>query len=741
MYTKRDELDVQLNIIEGEIPDDIYGVFYVSYPVGSVNSGGLPFPKNLPDGSNNNEYASPIMNGDGMVLKIDLNNLKNIQAKTRLMKTPCYWADYNTRYGTKNINPLIPFKNFGISRMSLMLGARNELNTAIIPIKFKNQKNSSLLASYDVGRPYVLDANSLELKTAVGALSEWIPATPPFIKWPFPLIQTSAHPTFDAETQELFTVNYTRSMQSMMANEKVINTLSKNPEMFEKELEKRIRLANVAVSDEEKEKLIREFFENLEKYVPIDAKNTLVNVEVDEKSWLGKRIENIVNFVKKYLKKLLGSWLSDEIKKVEDEFKTFNNVYLMQWDGGNVINKWMLMDEFNQPIVISECMHQTSITKDYIFLTDCAFKFSLDLLVNNPFQHNPVIDEALRWLIARPMVPYTKGYIIKRRELQKGKKSIRALMMKESIPLESIHYDCEFENKNNIITLYAVHNTATCIAEWVRSFDKNKITGTAADPELMGMFAVGCMDITRFGKWQINGETGEIKQSDIFCEEGKWRDKNLGANTWGLGLFTYRDMISATKNAATIDTIYFTSNGVDDRLLTQFIYDLYEKYDNRIVPLHEMLEVAKRGVPFSITMLDTKSMKALQYFQLEKYEYIRGLHFIPRKVAKTDNYSIDGYLFCSMQVGKVISEGVQYQSEFWIFDASNIEKGPIAKLFNEEIIFCFTLHTAWLEEAINSDLPYNIDTREDINEVINKLILTREEVQIFFDKNVYPHFQ
>ena len=202
LYTSRNEVDGELEIFEGQVPDDIQGSFYVCYPVGSVNSDGLPFPEKLLNGDHNPEAATPIMNGDGMAVRVTMKPGEKTTVRSRILKTPCYWADVNSRYGTKHYE-VLGFRNFGISRMSMGLGARNEVNTALIPVHFKDSENPYLLATYDVGRPFIMDPESMELITPVGWNKEWVQGTPPFLPWPFKLVQSTAHPTFDPVTREL----------------------------------------------------------------------------------------------------------------------------------------------------------------------------------------------------------------------------------------------------------------------------------------------------------------------------------------------------------------------------------------------------------------------------------------------------------------------------------------------------------------------------------------------------------
>src|SRR4051794_29957225 len=69
MYTTRNETDGTLEVYEGHLPSALHGIFYTVYPVGSVNSGGLPFPQQS-GGKYNPEYSTPIMNGDGYIVSI-----------------------------------------------------------------------------------------------------------------------------------------------------------------------------------------------------------------------------------------------------------------------------------------------------------------------------------------------------------------------------------------------------------------------------------------------------------------------------------------------------------------------------------------------------------------------------------------------------------------------------------------------------------------------------------------------
>ena len=68
----------------------------------------------------------------------------------------------------------------------------------------------------DASRPWELDPESLEMVTPLGRQEEWSTALPSWIEgltnWPFPLVMSTAHPGWDHEEEELYTVAYGMSV-------------------------------------------------------------------------------------------------------------------------------------------------------------------------------------------------------------------------------------------------------------------------------------------------------------------------------------------------------------------------------------------------------------------------------------------------------------------------------------------------------------------------------------------------
>ena len=97
-----------------------------------------------------------VLNGDGMLYRLGFEGGEAI-LKTRMMKTPCYYADLAAQLVPKFDKPGYRFLDGGMVRHSLLLGTRNQMNTAFLATK------EHLLATFDAARLHIIDPDSLEL--------------------------------------------------------------------------------------------------------------------------------------------------------------------------------------------------------------------------------------------------------------------------------------------------------------------------------------------------------------------------------------------------------------------------------------------------------------------------------------------------------------------------------------------------------------------------------------------------
>lgn len=636
---------LELEVREGEIPEDLYGHVFVIGPAGTVGSRteDLLYPGGT---------GASLYNGDGMVYRLDFNRKNQVSVSSRIVETPCYYADLETTPGSKYAN--LGFSNLGMGRLSPVLGFRNEVNTAFLPFKFSRDENWRMLVTWDAGRPYEIDPVSLEIITPIGWNREWSEQkliwktdSYPYI---FGLNLTTAHPIFDAHTDQLFMVNWSRSLSTLKAPiiRHQLNTALKS-----------------------------NLFQKYEKIFP--------------------SIPQIVSYLSKA------------------EGKDF--VYLMCWDGSNeTIKKWKIVDAAENSIKIEQSMHQISVTRDYIVLMDTSFKFGIEQLIYDIVPNNQGI-ENYRDILNYPQAPDTVLYLVRRDDLEPDRTLVKA--QRVEIPREIAHFMTDYENPDGCITLHCTHNNGWDAAEWIHDYD-----APAGQPEkpighrLVGM-TTGTTDINHLGKYVIQVESGQIRRKSIL---------NDPRYTWATAIGTFNNNVPSEAH----EDIYWISWGCWKELMTDFMCDLYSSYKYRRIKLGEIKKISEEGKPSSLCRLNTKAMKITDGYQFPPGYFGNSPQFMPR--SESTDSSTDGYILCLVSFDET-------QRELWLFDAKNLNKGPICKLNHPDLKFGLTIHSTWIPSIHSRMADYYIPVEEDYEALIkNQSPEVRDEIRELFKKKIYPKF-
>ena len=626
-----------------------------------------------------------VWNGNGLIYRFDFDEAGAVKLTTRLAKTPCYYADLATKPGSDDQR--MQFRDFGMARFSLTLGMRNQLNTAFVPMQFEPDAPSRLLLTFDGGRPYEIDPVTLELATPVGSNEEWRPGMT--LKVPFPAVLSTAHPAFDPWTQELFTANYGRSLA---------NFLETIPFLYELD----------ALPDE-----LEELLDAIASWVNLDAQlNALLKPFQDLADVLFRQLQAPIE-------KFLG---------------VANFVYLMRWDGDGPIQRWRLITPDGDPVRIEQTMHQIGVSQDYVILMDTSLKFGLEQILSHPLPRSKAGNRAVRSLLTRPQDPNTAIYLVRRDQLLPADADrITDIVAKRlMIPLETGHFLVDYENPDGRITVHLAHECATDVSEWVRRYDVSAINQQPLPADLQGMIAVGAMDVGRLGRYVIDGEQGILLESQVVQDSRR---------TWGLGLYTYREQDRNGQPPKSFKSLYWQSLGFWPDLMPTFIYQLYEEYPHRMVPLEQLWPIPEEGQgrPSSLMRLDTDTMTVADAYDFPLVgeasdtwdgHVVNSPQFVPRVRPSDAAAEVDGYLVCP-----VISS---QRKEIWIFDAADLARGPLCRLSHPDFQPGYTIHTTWLPQIARRQATYNVPVRQDYEPLVEK---AAPAVQQLFETAVYPYFQ
>jgi carotenoid cleavage dioxygenase-like enzyme len=657
---------LRLEVKEGAIPLDLQGHVFIVGPVGFENC--------------NYGEGLAIFNGDGMIYRLDLDQEGEVWLKTEIARTPCFYADLALQQ-EQPTQSRYRFHNWGLMRYSLLLGLRDCLNTAFLPMPFPNEER--LLVTYDAGRPYEIDTESLKVITPVGANQEWRSAVP--IKQPFPTHLSTAHPTFDGYTGEMFTVNYGRSVVNLLDTVPFFDRFNELPDDLEQVFGSIARLVG------------QDFWQ------PLFQETRQV-------------FEALFNLFEKGFESVTG-------------IDVPNFVYLLRWDGQGDLERWRLILPDGSPVKLEQSVHQIGVTEDYLVLIDTAFKVGVEQILNNPLPDSEQLEKPLRVLLTRPQLPDSNIYIVRRRDLVNGQRpaqcdtEVTVVAKKVVLPLESIHFLTDYDNPDGNITLHIAHNCATDVSEVVRGYDESAYQpGRSLPSRLDGMLAIGQMDVNRIGRYKINGETGAITDSKVIHNDKV---------TFGVGLYTYRERLSSGKLPRKIENIYWHSWGFWEELMPKFIFDLYKNYKHRILSQEVMQNLPNaEAKPVYLFRVNTESMNFADIYEFPVGYMMTSPQFVPRKNGTGD--STDGYIFCS-----VLTPESNSQDEIWIFKADDLKSGPICKLTHSLFKVGYTIHTTWLPKIAQRTASYCIPIKQDYEALVQKADST---IQALFERDIYPHF-
>nr|WP_277882695.1 carotenoid oxygenase family protein [Oscillatoria sp. FACHB-1406] len=403
-------------------------------------------------------------------------------------------------------------------------------------------------------------------------------------------------------------------------------------------------------------------------------------------------------------------------------------VDILQWDGAGNLKRWEV--KYNgRSIKIKQSIHQMAVTEDYIVLLDTAFKVSVEellpTLTNKKYQQ---FEKFLRNFFDRPQLSDNSFYIIRRSDLNASKSHVNA--KKIIIPREAAHFLADYKNPNNLITLHLSHVCAWDAAEWISKFDfsdpRNRNLEIQELRHLYGAIA-GPMDISKFGCYVINGETGDLVRKDVLMDEN---------STWGPAIYAYQNSPLPER----LEDIYWICLGCWEDLKTKHMIHLYKDYKYRQLNLESINQITEQGRPSNLLRLHIDPQESVKktenrlsipdVYSFPDGYWVMSPQFIPRG---NSGHSTDGYIVCLVHYGDGSSE--TNGNEVWIFDAANLNSGPTCKLWHPQFNVAFTIHATWLQKVEKRTGSYYIDPQKDYNDIVKQQSL---EVQDLFNNWVYP---
>lgn len=698
----------ELTVLPGnahKLPPDIAGYYFVAAAL-------------APEGTQ-------VINGDGMLYRVHFASGK-ATLKSRIAKTPCYYADQITQRSSKYPEAYC-FRDAGPSRSSPKLGNRNQLNTAFL------QTTRRFMVTFDAGIPWVIDPDSMELIEPVGRMDEWFSLTDPFADIAkslqkalqdvvFPPHSNPAHPVCDrfkpensfpgipyrlpaVLTQDHFlTLNYSIGYKGKFSKtfDRLLGWLRRGTVKNASFLARKLGVAP-AISD-------RPAFDAQQPY--------------------GSRVYGFTDLLR----------------------YTFSDRKLERWQ--LVLPDWDDKKPDVKKLVIGEqSVHQMVVTEDYIILADIAFKIEfsqiffpsfvgrieklLDRIIVKAVAPQQTLSQirlrAGYWLYSKllqliPPSQTTNFYIVSRSCLKSSantsspttghKQSVR--VRKVTIPREVSHFTADYSNPKGKVTLHVGHNNGTDVTEWISKYDRPvtpKQRGLSEEDSqrleedfqrleknfqrLAGM-TTGAMDVSSFGRYKINGETGALLDSKIFSDVD---------HTWWPSVYTHRDICRdrpSEYRTKDIKTMFWMCWGFSWEIVPKRLYQIYKDRDFRGIHHTGLPETGK---PCKLLRLDTETMAIVDWFDFPPGHFACSPQFIPKTTLcpEGQDLSTHGYIACIVLADApnehAGTANAKPKDEFWVFNANNLgnrkdndEAATVYKLSRSQkpLDLGMTIHSIWL---------------------------------------------
>ncbi len=540
--TSRREHDaLALHVIDGALPADLRGHLFVMAAAGDVDSGGLP---------RHDADATTMLSGDGLLTRIDFGD-DGVTLMSRLMRPPdALLEEALEGQGSSELGEAVwwsrlerrkagAFANMGVARSDMLYGARNQLNTAIDVLPARDGGPPRVLATWDAGQPWEIDAQTLVVQTPIGPRGIWRESIgnaegPLQLGWPFPLRFATAHPGVDAERGEVFFASWSMDMSRFASVLRQGLRSARSWPVWERVQGERKALAFLEAAGSALETLLEEV-RNID-MIPGDA-----------------------------LEKGLR---------------------LLRWDGEDHPVSWEVLDRAGEPIGLRETLHQVLVTPEWVVFADTGFKFGPASL----FQNFRGLAQVLEGPSRVPMRDEPRLLLVRRSDLDPSQSSVRALSvaLRGVWPGNFVHAFADQVSDDGSLRIHTALTPGADVAEWLRSDDVSPFDGGPVPPDLLGCFALGVMDTSRVGTIVVRFEPEPVAE---FVEEPS------GGLHWGVGLAAAEGLATEGPNPARYERIYWSAVGFWRELYTQDVWDMYELLPDRAVRLEELRGYAEDGGP------------------------------------------------------------------------------------------------------------------------------------------------
>jgi hypothetical protein len=384
-------------------------------------------------------------------------------------------------------------------------------------------------------------------------------------------------------------------------------------------------------------------------------------------------------------------------------------VYLIRWDGEGAFERWLVLDEGGEPVEIKQSLHELVFSRDYIVLADTAFATGSEMFF--PWKSAPLPDDK------------TVIYIVDRRELKARAGAITARRLE--VDQACIHLVADYENPDDIVTVYMLHTPATNTAELIRDHDRD-LNGFLFPERLVGYGTLPALDLSSVGKHVLDLKQNKVVRSQYLSQM---------PYTWNPYLYSY---MGAKITPFHEQDLFVMFKGFSKDVLPKRIFRAYKDIEARKVSLDQM--VGGEGLQHnnSICRIATGDLTIADAYVFPNHVLLLTIACLESNEKNHPGYIIAGVV--TDENRNDLSSG----HEYWLFSAGNLDGGPICKLGHPKLNNSTLFHGVFIPRSTTSSSDgqvseYHVSIRDDYPE--DEVIKWGDEVLSVFRDVIWPYYQ
>lgn len=326
------------------------------------------------------------------------------------------------------------------------------------------------------------------------------------------------------------------------------------------------------------------------------------------------------------------------------------DVSLARWDLDGAVLRWRL-----EGVGDIDSFHDIKATRDHLVFTDLPF-------VIDPATFRG--DER-----TRPNQDFTRLYLVAKADLAATPPGGTVGVREVIIPLPTGHLTVDREHPDGVVTAYLEHIP---LADLMVTATASSVTKDhhPIDPDHEGLIALAVQP-GAVGRYRIDTRTGEVLDADVATDDRFWGGILATRNQW------------TEEGRRAGRALWYAGLGFDPGVIPSSWWDLYG--DGALEHLVAPADLPTEPVPASLTRFDLESMKVTDVVTFPDGSFASPPTFVPRSGGSGPD---DGYV-----VVIVHRDGPK---EVQVFDASDLERGPLARLSAPDFSPPLLLHSCWL---------------------------------------------